>query len=244
MIAQTKAELLKIRTTRTTTALILGMMALILIVTLLTGLLSHPSGLMGKENQRELLSLSSLTGVFSALAGVLLVTSEYRYGTIRPTILFNPARSHVLAAKVLAGALAGIAFGVLGEAIGWAIGYATLDGRGITVVLGSRDIPLLTLGGLAGAALWGAIGAGLGAIIHNQVGGVITLLAWGLAVDNLLFGLVPSVGRFTPNRASDALMGLKVHHLLPPGAGAVILIAWAAALAAAGIALTAQRDIN
>ena len=40
----------------------------------------------------------------------------------------------------------------------------------------------------------GAIGAGLGAILHNQVGGVIALLAWGLVVDNLLFGLVPSVG--------------------------------------------------
>jgi hypothetical protein len=103
---------------------------------LLTGLLTHPSGLASKEDQRQLLSLAGLTPVFSALAGVLLVTSEYRYGTIRPTILFNPARSHVLAAKVI-GALAGIAFGVLGEATGWAIGYAILNERGITVVLKS-----------------------------------------------------------------------------------------------------------
>lgn len=93
-------------------------------------------------------------------------------------------------------------------------------------------------------ALWGAIGAGLGVIIHNQVGAVITLLAWGFVVDNLLFGLAPSVGRFMPTRAADAMMGLKVHHLLSPAAGAVILIAWAAALAAVGIALTARRDIN
>ncbi len=244
MIVQIRAELVKIRTTRTTIALILGMVALILIFTLLTGLLSHPSGLMGKENQRELLGVSSLTGVFSALAGVLLVTGEYRFGTIRPTFLFNPARSHVLAAKVLAGALAGIVFGVIGEAIGWAVGYAVLDGRGITVVLSSGDILLLTLGGLAGAALWGAIGAGLGAIIHNQVGGVIALLAWGLVVDNLLFGLAPSVGRFMPDRASDALMGLREHHLLAPGAGAIILIAWAGALAVLGIALSVRQDIN
>jgi hypothetical protein len=57
--------------------------------------------------------------------------------------------SQVLTAKIAAGALAGIAFGVLGEAIGWAIGYAILGGRGITVVLSSRDILLLTLGGKA-----------------------------------------------------------------------------------------------
>ena len=111
MIAQIRAELLKIRSTRTTIGLILGMIALILLFTLLTGLLTHPSGLASKEDQRELLSLSSFADVFSALAGVLLVTSEYRYGTIRPTFLFNPARSHVLTAKAVAGALAGLAFG-------------------------------------------------------------------------------------------------------------------------------------
>lgn len=244
MIAQTRAELLKIRSTRTTIGLILGMLALILLFTLLTGLLTNPPGLMGKENQRELLSLGSLAGVFSALAGVLLVTSEYRYGTIRPTVLFNPARSHVLTSKVIAGALAGLAFGIIGEALGWLIGWVVLDGRGITIVLSSGDILLLAVGGLAGVALWGAIGAGIGAIVRNQVGGVITLLAWGFVVDNLLFGLVPSVGRFTPTRASDALMGLKTQHLLSPVAGAVTLIAWAAVLAVIGIALTAQRDIN
>jgi ABC-2 type transport system permease protein len=244
MIAQTRAELLKIRTTRTTIGLILGMLVLVLLITLLTGLLSHPSGLASEEDQRQLFSVGSTAGVFAALAGALLVTSEYRYGTIRPTVLFNPVRSHVLSAKVIAGAVAGIVFGVLGEAIGWAIGYAILDGRGITIVLSNGDVLLLVLGGLAGVALWGAIGAGLGAIIHNQVGAVITLLAWGFVVDNLLFGLAPSVGRFMPTRASDALMGLKTDHLLSPGVGAVILIAWAAALAAVGIALTARRDIN
>jgi ABC-2 type transport system permease protein len=244
MTAQIRAELLKIRTTRTTIALILGMVALILIFTLLDGLLSHPSGLMGVENQRELLGVSSLTGVFSALAGVLLVTSEYRFGTIRPTILFKPVRSNVMAAKIVAGALAGVVFGVVGEAINWAVGYAVLEGRGITIALNSGDILLLTLGGIAGTALWGAIGAGLAEIIHNQVGAVIALLAWGFVVDNLLFGLVPSVGRYMPTRASDALMGIKTQHLLSPAAGAIILIAWAIVLALAGVGLTSQRDIN
>src|ERR1700683_5479734 len=243
MIAQIRAELLK-RSTRTTIGLILGMIALILFFTLLTGLLTHPSGLARKEDQRQLLSLSSFTAVFSALAGVLLVTGEYRFGTIRPTFLFNPVRSRVLTAKVVTGALAGLAFGVLAEAIGWAIGYGILDGRAITIVLGSGDILLLTLGGLAGAGLWGAIGAGLGAIIHNQVGAIITLLAGGLVVDGLLFGLAPSVGRFPPTRASDALMGLRVDHLLSPGAGAITLIAWAGALMVAGITLSARQDIN
>jgi hypothetical protein len=52
------------------------------------------------------------------------------------------------------------------------------------------------------------------------------------------------VGRFTPTRASDALTGLRVHHLLSPSTGAITLIAWATALAAAGVALTVRRDID
>jgi ABC-2 type transport system permease protein len=244
MSAQIKAELLKIRSTRTTVGLVVAMVALIVFFTLLSGLLSHASALASKEDQRELLSLSSLAAVFSALAGTLLVTSEYRFGTIRPTFLFNPTRSHVFTAKAVVGALAGIAFGVLGEALGFAIGYAILEGRGITIVLNRGDVLLLTLGGLAGVALWGAIGVGVGAIIHNQVGAIITLLAWGLVVDNLLFGLVPSVGRFVPARAADALMGLKVDHLLSPGIGGIVLIAWAAALVAVGIVLSVRQDIN
>jgi ABC-2 type transport system permease protein len=244
MISQIRAELLKIRSTRTTIGLLLGMITLILLFTVLTGLLSHPSGLMGKENQRQLLSVGSLAGVFSALAGALLVTSEYRYGTIRPTILFNPARSQVLTAKIVAGMLAGIAFGVIGEAVGWAVGFVILEARGITIVLNASDVLLLSLGGLAGVALWGAIGAALGTIIRNQVGAVITLLAWGFVVDNLLFGLVPSVGRYMPTRASDALTGLKTQHLLTPGVGAIILIAWTIVLTFAGIGLTSRRDVN
>ncbi len=244
MIAQIKAELLKVRSTRTTVGLLLGMIALILLFELLTGLLSNAGALSTTEDQRQLLSLASLAGVFSALAGVLLVTSEYRYGTIRPTILFTPYRSRVLIAKAIAGALAGIAFGIVGEALGWAIGYAILSGRGITFALNGGDATQLALGALAGIALWGMIGAGLGAIVRNQVGAVIALLAWGFVVAPLLFGLVPSLGRFMPSYAQDGLIGLTTRHLLAPAVGGMVLVGWAALLAAVGVALTARRDVT
>ena len=47
-----------------------------------------------------------------------------------------------------------------------------------------------------------------------------------------------------PDRASDALMGLRVQHLLSPGAGAIILIAWAGLLVVVGTALSARQDVN
>ena len=73
---------------------------------------------------------------------------------------------------------------------------------------------------------------------------MITLLAWGFVVDPLLFGLVPSVGRFMPTYAGDALIGLTTHHLLAPAVGGIVLVGWTALLAAAGLALTARRDVG
>jgi ABC-2 type transport system permease protein len=244
VIAQIRAELLKVRSTRTTLGLLLGMIALILLFSLLTGLLSDARGLSSTEDQRQVLGLGSLAGVFAALAGVLLVTSEFRFGTIRPTFLFTAGRSRVLAAKLAAGLLAGLVFGAVGEGVGFAIGYVILDARGISFSLGGGDVALLVLGTLAATALWAAIGVGFGAIVRNQVGAVIGLLAWGFIVDNLLFGLVPSVGRFTPTRAQDALIGLTTDHLLSPTAGGLVLVAWMAALALIGLPLLTRRDVN
>lgn len=244
MIAQTRAELFKIGSTRTTLGLILGMISLVMLFALLTGLVSTTGHLTSQDDQRELLGNGSLAGVFAALAGIMLVTSEYRFGTIRPTLLYTPRRARVVVAKLLAGLLAGIAFGMVGEGLVFGIGYAVLKGRGIGLVLDGGEIRLLVLGTLAGVALWGAIGVGLGAAVRNQVGSVIALLAWGVVVENLLFGLVPSVGRFAPVHALNALIGLTTDHLLAPAAGGAVLIAWTAALASLGLALTMRRDVS
>ena len=244
MSGQIKAELLKIRSTRTTIGLALGMIALILLFALLSGLLTKAPHLMSSQDQLGLLSIGSFSGVFSALAGIMLITSEYRYGTIRPTFLFSPRRSRVLAAKLAAGLLAGLAFGVAGQALGIGIGIGILDARGIPYAPGTGATALLLGGTLAASALWGAIGVGLGAIVRNQVGAIIALLAWGFVVENLLFAFVPSVGRFAPAHAQNGLFGLTTKHLLSPAAGAAALIAWTAALAAVGVVLAARRDVS
>jgi ABC-2 type transport system permease protein len=241
---QFKAELLKIRSTRTTIGLVLGMIGLILLFSLLSGLLTKAPNLTSTEDQRGVLSVGSLAGVFSALAGIMLVTSEYRYGTIRPTFLFTPKRPRVVAAKLAAGLLAGLVFGIAGEGLGFAIGYAALSGRGIHFALNGGQIALLLLGTVAGTALWGPIGVGLGAIIRNQVGAIIGLLAWGFIAENLLFAFLPAIGRYTPVHAGDALIGLTTNHLLHATAGGLVLLAWTIALALAGTTLANRRDVD
>jgi len=244
MIAQMRAELLKIRSTRTAIGMALGMIALILLFSLLSGLLTEPSSLTSTEDQRGLLGVGSIAGVFSALAGIMLVTSEYRFGTIRPTFLCTPRRSRVVGAKLAAGLLAGLLFGIVGEGLGFAIGYACLAGRGLSYALNGGQTALLLLGTVAVVALWGALGVGIGMVVRNQVVAIIGLLAWAFVAENLLFAFVPSVGRFAPAHASDALMGFTTSHFLPAAAAGATLVAWTIAFAFAAIGLVANRDVN
>jgi ABC-2 type transport system permease protein len=243
VIAQVKAELLKVRSTRTTVGLVIGMLGLTLLIVLLSGLLTHADSLTSKQDQLGLFSPGAVALIFSGLAGVLLITSEYRYGTIHPTFVFTPRRCTVLSAKLTAGLLTGLVFGVAGVGVAFGVGSLILSARGIPSALNGGEIALLVLGGIAGIALRGAFGVGLGAIVRNQVAAVIGLLAWDFVINGLLFGLAPSVGRFMPTTAADALMGLKTTHLLPPAAGGAVLVGWTVVLGLAGIALTLRRDV-
>jgi hypothetical protein len=244
VIDQFRSELLKIRSTRTTLGLLLAMIALVLLFSLLGGLLTKVDGLDEAGEQRDQLGIGAIATIFAALAGVLVVTSEYRFGTIRPTFVFTPRRLRVGGAKLVASSAAGLAFAVVAVGLSFGIGRLILSARGIPLVLDRGDVLLIVLGGLAAAAVWGAVGAGLGLILHNQIASVIALLVWVFVLENVLFGLVPSVGRFGPSHAGDALAGMSGDHLLSAAAGGAILVAWAAALGAAGIALTARRDVN
>lgn len=91
------------------------------------------------------------------------VTADH--SMIRPTLLAMPNRSRVIAAKVVASVIAGAALGLVAEAIAIGVGAAGLAARGIQTGLSAGDFAQLLLGGAAAAALWAAIGVGVGASV-------------------------------------------------------------------------------
>jgi ABC-2 type transport system permease protein len=243
VISQIRAEVLKIRSTRTTLGLVAGLLVIVIAFTVLSGLLQHARHLTSTEDQRQLLGIGSISGLFSGLAGILVLTSEYRFGTIRPTFLVAPSWLRILGAKLIATFVVGVIFGIVGMALSYGIGYVCLSGRNISFALDNRDIALLLLGSILGSGIWGSIGVGVGAIVRNQIGAVIGILAWGFVVENLLFALVPSVGRFVPGEAANALQGSSADHLLSPAIGGLVMLAWLAGLALIGLLWTERRDV-
>ena len=182
--------------------------------------------------------------IFAALAGIMLFTSEYRFGTIRPTVLFNPNRNGVFASKITAGAIWGLVFGIIGEGLVFCVGVLILKARGIPIAMTGASMTELIVGAIVGTALWGAIGVALGAIIPNQVGAVISLLAWGFVAENLVFGFLPKIGRFLPVHASDSMMGPIQPQLLAGDVGTAVVVAWVLVLAGVGIMMFRRRDVN
>ncbi len=241
---QLRAELLKIRSTRTSIGLLVGLIALALLFTVLTCTLSPSAQLVTEQEQVSVLSFGSVAGVFAALAGIMLFTSEYRFGTIRPTSLFNPNRNGLFLAKITAGVLSGVVFGVIGEGLVFSIGMVILKIRGVSILMSGANVTELIIGAIVGTALWGAIGVALGAVLPNQVGAVISLLAWGFVVENLVFGFLPKIGRFLPVHASDSMMGSIQDKLLPGNVGTLVVVAWAVVPGIAGIALLKRRDVT
>ena len=242
MLDQLLSELRKMRSTRTNLGLLAGMIALILLTVLVNGLAAGID-LHTHDNQHALLSVGTSGALFAALIGVMAITSEFRHGTIRPTFVITPHRGRVIAAKVIASLLMGIAFGAIAIALSFGIGYAILAGKGIDFALDTNHVLLLVLGSLGMAALWAALGVGIGAVVKNQVLAVVGLILWVMLVDTLLRGLVPSVGRFTPTAVSGSLTAGVEDYLLTPLAGGLLLLAYTAAFVAAGAVVVARRDV-
>jgi ABC-type transport system involved in multi-copper enzyme maturation permease subunit len=239
-----RSELLKLRSTRTTLGLVLGMLALTLFISLVHGYSVSKTSLMDIHEQRSLFGDGGVATLFAALVGVMAVTSEFRHGTIRPTLLFEPRRARLVAAKLVASLLVGALFGLLAEGLAFAAGAIVLATRGIGFALAAGDVGAIVAGTAAATLLWSGLGVGLGAIVRSQVGAIIGLFAWLLVAENLLFGLAPSVGRYAPGPAAQALADGSGAHLLDPAAGGLVLAAWLAALVAAGTALIVRRDIE
>lgn len=243
MIEQVRSELLKTRTTRTTALILLASAALTLLGVFIEGSSSALGKLAQEDQQRTLLGAGSAAVFFATIAGITMVTSEFRYGTIHPTLLFEPRRRVVLAAKLVAAVLAGLVFGAVCVALSVGVGRAILAARDVHVALSGGDTAALALGTVGASMLGAMLGVAIGTLIRDQVGAIIAVVAYAFVVDALLFASVPSIGRYLPGKAGDALAGRGVDNLLTPGAGAAVIAAWTLALVAAAAMRDGRGDV-
>jgi ABC-2 type transport system permease protein len=130
-----------------------------------------------------------------------------------------------------------------GALIAFGAGFAILAARDVDLALTGADALAIALGTIAASALSAMIGVALGALVRNQAGAIIALVAYAVAVDAGLFAALPSIGRFLPGKAGDALAGRAVDDLLAPGIGAAVLAAWTLAFVVAASVRNDRTDV-
>jgi ABC-2 type transport system permease protein len=248
MTALLRAELIKLRTTRTFVAVTGVAIGTSVLIALLVSLLTEPT----RDSVLVDVFTSDTSSFFILILGVVGITGEWRHRTITSSLLAAPHRPRFLAAKALAFAATGLVVSAVVAVCVTVVG---------ATVLRVRDLPLPGYGELAGqlgrnallAALLGAFGVAVGALVRNQIVALVALFTASFVVEPLLVALVPSVGRFGPLGAlSVAAAGL------PPEAGGLpedigvvtapvavlLLLAWIGGVLAVAVALLQRRDLE
>ena len=254
MSALIGSELLKLRTARSFVVLGAIGVGICLLISIATGFVADYS----RSDPRpglDLISTASTVLFFTLMIGVLSVTTEYRHGSIASSLMVEPNRVRLLAAKLIAVVALGALVGLVTAGLCLTIGEATLPGRGYPLGLDGAEVIKLLAGMTAAGGLTAAIGAGAGALIRKQTAAVVGVIVYLLLVETLITALVLDAAldvkpleRYSIGNAMVEVTGTApVNGLADPFgqlSGGLILLAWAALLALVGGAVMRNRDIT
>lgn len=256
MIDLVRAELLKARATRSVWGLgALGVAFCLLWAALYVLVFMNLGG--GRVTDRSVedaYSMAQQGYLLVLILGIVVTAGEYRHRTITWAFLVTPRRGPVIGAKLAAGGLLGLLVGVAAAVATAVVTAALLAATGRPVVTGG--VPLVLGGSVLATALWGVLGASLGALVRNQVAATTIAFVWFFYAEWLLVQLLPEVGRWVPTGAAKAASGWSREgmvdfggqpvpgDLLPVWAGALLLLGYAAAAALAAHRVTVRRDVT
>jgi ABC-type transport system involved in multi-copper enzyme maturation permease subunit len=246
--ALVRSELLKVRTTR-------GWWGYLIVIVLLVGAAVAGDTGTADDADRSLLQFqlglveaAGFAALLALILGITMVTTEFRHGTITPTLLAEPSRERVLAAKTLAGSMVGALFGVLALFIVAAIALPWLSIVDAEIHL-DGEIGTRAAATLLGVVLFALMGLAIGVAVHSQVAALVGTLLWVFLAETLLLGLLGLLDldgaiSYLPFRALDGADGTGGEDLLRYWPAVGVSLAWIAAIGAAGVARTRRRDIT
>ena len=242
-----RAELAKLRTTRTTPMLLAAMVAYAIITVIFNVTVAGTQGNppLDAASLRQLVAAPSrVVAGAMLLVGILAMAGEFRHQTITQTFLVTPDRGRVVAAKLAAGALVGLVFAVASTVATLAVGLAWLAAKGVPIQL-TGAVGQKLAGLLAAAALSGLLGVAVAALVRNQVAAVVGALLWMLVIEGVLPVVLraPTLSKWLPGGATAALTDPGGRYL-SIWAGGLLLAGYGLVLAAIGSRLTLRHDIT
>jgi ABC-2 type transport system permease protein len=247
------AEIPKLRTVRTMWVLTAVGLALVVLGAGVLLFVEEFSGPFTGSDERIAAAIDQIgsNSVIVMIVAILVITTEFRHGTIGRTLQLTPSRTRVLPAKMATGAAYALVFFVAGLIL---IGA-------LVVLAGALRDASLDPGGETLTALWqGPVGLGLtaifgvavGALLRRQVLTVTVTLVWLLVAENLVNALLPEAARWLPFQALNALFlsdevlaNVPEGQVMPlePGLALVTFLGYVAVAAVAAGILLRTRDV-
>jgi len=238
------AEFLKLRTTTTTWALLSAAVATtaLAVIGAIVAADNSNLNLESDDGVRTVLHVTASGGIFVLVLGVIISAGEYRQRTATDTFLTTPRRWRVIANKLVVATTAGVAFGALSAGVALAVANHVYAIKGYAFPLESSDAWAILGGAVLYAALFGALGAATGSLARNQVGAIVGWLAWLFVVENIVLGLLPTLGRWLPAAAGRSLVRDPNGDLLSQPVAALVLAIYAVAVMLIAILSEDRRD--
>jgi ABC-type transport system involved in multi-copper enzyme maturation permease subunit len=244
-----RAELIKLRSLRSTKWTMLAVVAGSLVVTFLATQHITDSGrnrIYHFDPTNQSLTGLALGSLAIGVLGVLAITGEYGSGTIRSSLAATPRRPLFLAGKTI---VIGTVTLIVGEVMTFAcffLGQGILSGRAPTATIGQSGVlEALVLSG-AYLALLGLFGLGLGVIIRNTAGALAAFVGFTFLLPLILQPLNAdgNPARFTPEQILANSVATVVHQSgqLSPVTGFLWMVFYCALTLVAGTLVIARRD--
>jgi ABC-2 type transport system permease protein len=242
MLAQIRSELLKLATVRTSLLFVLATAALTALVVVMQAV-SAGGEFMGPladaATQEALLGSGEPVTLIAIVFGCLALTTEFRHHTIVTTLLADPLRSHVVAAKAVGAIAAGAVLALAAVLVALLGTWTVLQVTGTTFVADAGLLGRGVAGTVAAAALGSLLGMGIGGIVRNQALAVGATLLLLLAVEPLVGSLAPSIGRWMPSGLATVLASGQA--VADPSLSTAALVLALYGIGAAAIAALALR---
>ncbi|MFA9444920.1 hypothetical protein [Egicoccus sp. AB-alg6-2] len=248
---QFAAELRKLRTVPTTWVITGIGLALVVLSALLPFLVPGFGGDFTGAAGQVASSVDTIGGnsIIVLIIGVLVVTTEFRHGTIGRTLQLVPSRTRVLAVKLAAGAAYAVAF----------VGVSLVLVAVILFAMAAVENVSLSWGAEVWTALWqvfvglgltAMLGVAVGALLRSQVVAVTLVLVWVFVVENLAM-LLPRVAQWLPFQALNSVfLTAETRAQMPPGmrylepaAALATFLGYVAVLTTAAVVLMRERDV-
>jgi ABC-2 type transport system permease protein len=238
------AEYLKLRTTKTTWALLAATIATTSLAVIAAIMVASSSklNLESLQGVRTVLHVTASGGIFVLVLGVIIAAGEYRQRTATDTFLTTPKRWKVITSKLIVATSTGVIFGALAAGSAIAVANHVYTAKGYTFPLGSGQAWTILGGSVLAAALFGALGAATGSLVRNQVSAIVGWLTWLFVIENIILGFSSTVGRWLPDALNRSLVRDPDADLLPQSTAAYVLLLYGVVIMLIAVLTERRRD--